>query len=289
MSVRRQFVTGLGVAVGGALFAAAWSESPARLTSSPIAPSGASSAVRAVDLNMFEICKDYSGTPGPSVVFNITIDVGDNGSIDITKQQTLAGGQCAEIHTTQSLSSDRVNVTEVVPAGYTASWVKTQQIGGNITTTSGTGNSAFGFTIHTDGGGLIIFTNTRVEEPPAGGEGCTPGYWKNHTDVWQGFSSGQDFDTAFGLGTPGLFTPNLTLLAALKNGGGGFDKLGRHAVAALLSAAHSDVDYAFTTTQIINAVKAAVAAGNPEPLATSLERENERGCPLDKDGERDPR
>ena len=105
-----------------------------------------------------------------------------------------------------------------------------------------------------------------------GGEGCTPGYWKNtemHSCEWVRYAPTDDFDTVFGTN---YFDPDRTLLEALKTGGGGYDALGRHGVAALLSAAHPDVDYALTVQQVINAVR----AGNKSLLVTY----NEMGCPL---------
>ena len=77
-------------------------------------------------------------------------------------------------------------------------------------------------------------------------EGCTPGFWKNHTpddkkNFWSGtpYEPTDDFDTVFGRD---VFNPNRTLLVALTTGGGGWDALGRHAVAALLNATHPDTN-----------------------------------------------
>ena len=179
MSVSSHFKAGLALTIGSALLVAACSETGMKTSPSPIAPSGATSVTRAVDLNNFEICKDYSGVVGPAVVFNITVDVGDNGSVNQTFSRTLSNGQCAELHTTDisgGTFSDRVTVTEVVPTGYTVSWVKTQQIGGAVTTTTGTSATASGLTVDTDGGALIIFTNTSI--PTVVGTGrFTGGGW----------------------------------------------------------------------------------------------------------------
>jgi hypothetical protein len=114
------------------------------------------------------------------------------------------------------------------------------------------------------------------------GEGCTPGYWKNvrmHGCNWAvaGYTTSQDFDAVFGVD---IFDPNLTLIQALNNGGGGWDALGRHAVAALLSAAHADVDYGLTVTEVIAKVQAAYAADDPEMYKNELAMYNEMGCPL---------
>ena len=78
----------------------------------------------------------------------------------------------------------------------------------------------------------------QVEEPPEG-EGCTPGYWKTHPDNWVGYDPTELFNNVFGVVDP----DDLTLMEALWAGGGGKYALGRHAVAALLNAAHPDVDY----------------------------------------------
>jgi len=119
-----------------------------------------------------------------------------------------------------------------------------------------------------------------VEPPPPGGtQGCTPGYWKNHPVSWDtaGFSPDDDFDTIFGVD---VFSPDRTLMQALRTGGGKWDKLGRHATAALLSAAHPDVDYMLGVSDVIDEVAAAAAAGKPEPLASMLDDYNNYGCPL---------
>ena len=41
----------------------------------------------------------------------------------------------------------------------------------------------------TDPGTSTITTTT--ETTPPGGEGCTPGYWKNHTEDWVGYAPSQ--------------------------------------------------------------------------------------------------
>lgn len=114
--------------------------------------------------------------------------------------------------------------------------------------------------------------------PPGGGEGCTPGYWKqpHHLDSWAGYSPDADYATTFGVDA----SFDLTLLGALRQGGGGEKALGRHAVAALLNAA-SDVDYASTTAEVIALVQDAYASGDFEGAKDLLAGENEQECPLD--------
>jgi len=88
--------------------------------------------------------------------------------------------------------------------------------------------------------------------------GLTPGFWKNHLLAWEGYAPGDDFDTVFGVDA---FDPDRTFLEALKAGGGGLNALGRHAVAALLNAAHPLIDYPYTIPEIIAAVQAALSPG----------------------------
>jgi hypothetical protein len=103
------------------------------------------------------------------------------------------------------------------------------------------------------------------------GEGCTPGYWRNHFEMWAatGYSPGDDFDSTFGVD---LFDPDITLGDAIWLGGGGANRLARHGTAALLSAAHPDVDYPYTVGEVILAVQ----GGDASTLAEA----NELECPL---------
>jgi hypothetical protein len=114
---------------------------------------------------------------------------------------------------------------------------------------------------------------------PGGGEGCTPGYWKQpqHFDSWTApYDPSDTFLSAFGVNA----FPGMTLLEVLSNGGGGLDALGRHAVAALLSAASSGVDYDLSVAQVIAGFNAAFASGDYETQKNIFAGFNEQGCPL---------
>jgi uncharacterized repeat protein (TIGR01451 family) len=113
----------------------------------------------------------------------------------------------------------------------------------------------------------------------SGGEGCTPGYWKQvqHFDSWTGYAPATRFSAVF----EGAFGTK-TLLQVVSLGGGGLDALGRHTVAALLNAANPDVDYGMTAAQVIakfNAVYPGSSAAY-EALKNEFEAANESGCPL---------
>ena len=125
-------------------------------------------------------------------------------------------------------------------------------------------------------------TTTTTTQPPGGG-GCTPGYWKNHTEDWVGYAPDQTvsdvFSNAGSLGSG-------TLLAALSAGGGSSLTAAKallihHAVAALLNSTHPDVDYAFTTAQVIAWTSEALTSTDRDAilsLKNLFDAENNRGC-----------
>lgn len=118
-----------------------------------------------------------------------------------------------------------------------------------------------------------------VTPPPGGGEGCTPGYWKqsHHFDSWPAaYSTTDSYAATFGV-TPSF---SKTLLGALQQGGGGEKALGRHATAALLNSANPDVSYLYSTAEVIDLVKSAYSSGDFEGVKNLLEAQNEMGCPL---------
>ena len=111
-----------------------------------------------------------------------------------------------------------------------------------------------------------------------GGEGCTPGYWKqrHHFDSW---TAPYTPDTPFADVFEDAF-PGKTMLDVLKQGGGGLKALGRHTVAALLNAASSEVSYDLTVNEVIEAFNDVFAGGDYEDLKDYFEGFNEQGCPL---------
>ena len=121
--------------------------------------------------------------------------------------------------------------------------------------------------------------------PPPGDDGCTPGYWKNHLDSWPptGYTTGTTLQSVFGANALAG-----SLLAGLDFGGGSGitgakQILLRAAVAALLNAAHPDVDYTRTTAQVIASVQAALASNSRDTmltLASALDADNNLGCPI---------
>ena len=119
-----------------------------------------------------------------------------------------------------------------------------------------------------------------LDEAPGGGEGCTPGYWKqaHHFDSWTApYTPNMLFSDVFENAFPGK-----TLLQVLKLGGGGLEALGRHSVAALLNSASAGVSYDLTTTDVINMFNAAYPGSKQayNNLKDIFQSYNEQGCPL---------
>ncbi|MBW8371052.1 MAG: hypothetical protein K0M66_08765 [Thiobacillus sp.] len=119
-------------------------------------------------------------------------------------------------------------------------------------------------------------------------QGCTPGYWKvdKHLNAWigTGFQTTDTFNTVFGVtqyvksnGTP------YTLLEVMRELNGNGDpistNLGFHAVAALLNSAHPDVNFGYTSGELITLFQNNYLT-NSDRLKNSLAMLNERGCPL---------
>jgi hypothetical protein len=113
-----------------------------------------------------------------------------------------------------------------------------------------------------------------------GGEGCTPGYWKqdHHFDSWTlPFEPETHFADVFEDAFPGM-----TLHQVLEQGGGGLIALGRHTVAALLNAASPGVAYDMSVADVIDAFNA-VHPGDKheyEDVKDMFEHFNQQGCPL---------
>ena len=124
-----------------------------------------------------------------------------------------------------------------------------------------------------------------------GTEGCTPGYWKNHTSSWSasGYSPSQTVESVFNV--PGSLSPlgDATLLQALSFQGG-TGKAGaarillRAPTAGLLNLSNPTIDYGGTKAMFISRTNTALASGSRTKminLATEFDNRNNQGnCPL---------
>ena len=75
------------------------------------------------------------------------------------------------------------------------------------------------------GGKWSVKCEKEPPPPPAGGEGCTPGYWKNHKEAWPTLAV-KKFSDVFGASA---LPPDLTMIGATALNGGGLNTLARRA------------------------------------------------------------
>jgi len=139
-------------------------------------------------------------------------------------------------------------------------------------------------------------------EPP-GGEGCTPGFWKNNGDkqgasAWCDlFSPSMRISDVFILNEPLVIRGNgkstitdPTLLQALNANGGGVNAMVRHVVAALLNACSKCVHYPINDPlkiiiMIEDTLNEAPGAYSVEELHSMFAEYNEAGCPVNQHGD----
>ncbi|MFC1792527.1 hypothetical protein ACFL3Q_02955 [Planctomycetota bacterium] len=145
------------------------------------------------------------------------------------------------------------------------------------------------------------YAETTINTEECGGEGCTPGFWKNNGDkhgasAWDCFSPSTRFGDVFLLNDPLVIRgkgkntiTNPTLLQALGANGGGVNAMIRHGVAALLNACSDCVQYA--TNDPIGIIIMIEDTLNGEPgahtvgeLHTMFAGYNEAGCPVNQHG-----
>ena len=284
----RRGAAGLAVLSAAALAAACADSTVAPTAAGPRAPS-----FHVSNTPNTTVCK-----VGPSGNYQFQISIWPDrfvaptnlsGTVLVANPFSLGAGQCVDIFKGGALM-DGIHISEInLPAGVTLEKIVVQQNGGDCALLAEfcpvtlTGVSVASLEVFEGKSYTVTFYNKgdTPPPPPPGGQGCTPGFWKNSTGSWVGYAPSQDFDAVFGVNA---FDPNRTLLAALGSNGGGVDALARHATAGLLAAAHPDVNYNLTSTQIIAMVKAALAPGGDiEGTKNKLAAFNEQGCPLAND------
>lgn len=234
-----------------------------------------------VGVEEFEVCKRGSSATFSYSVFN------RNDGLTSTGTFALSDGECIVVAQLGGLGAD-VTVTETgAETGFQLDHVLVwTRVGSTVTTATESGPSVTGFISGSAGntiplrGVLAEFFNVPSPPPPDGGEGCTPGWWKQpqHFDSWP---SPYTPSTAFSAVFENAF-PGMTLLDVLKLGGGGLNGLGRHTVAALLNAqTGSGVSFSLSAQAVIDAFNAAFPGGDYNGLARTFAALNELGCPLE--------
>lgn len=225
------------------------------------------------NLEEFEVCKYGSSATFSYSVYNRGTSTTTTGTF------SLNDGACTVVALFGGYGAD-VTVSETAPqSGFQLDRADVTVVGAGATTYSQTTPSVTELVAGTNGGGLrgalVEYYNVGI---PYGGEGCTPGYWKqpHHFDSWPAPYQPTDlfsayFENAF---------PGMTLLQVLSQGGGKLIALGRHTVAALLNSASSGVNYNLTTGQVVGSFNALFPSTRYGPLQDEFAGFNEQGCPL---------
>jgi hypothetical protein len=126
--------------------------------------------------------------------------------------------------------------------------------------------------------------------PPPGKQGCSPGYWKNHSDSWTAtpYTTFQSVQSVFSAASGYPSLGSATLLGSLSFQGGSdlngaAGNLLRAATAALLNASHPQVNFPRTAAGVISDVNAALNSRDRNTilsLASALDADDNLTCPL---------
>lgn len=232
---------------------------------------------------VFTVCKDAPDDPMQAFTFTTTVDGADAGDV-IRSPVDLKDGQCEDVFEDAAGEHNEVTITEEVPEGWQLDGITIYSVDadGNVTTHTATGPTISGQIDRGKDGCLAVYHNSKV---PTGGEGCTPGAWKNRLLDIGAWPVPEDTPVEDVFNVPASLE-GYTLLEALSfDGGPAFDDkvkiLLRAATAAYLNA--QTVEYDWTTQQVIDAVNAAIASGDKDEvidLAEMLDGFNNQDCPI---------
>jgi hypothetical protein len=249
-----------------------------------------------VELGWAYVCKMAPDDPSMSFKFTNSVTGPNATRGNFNPEVVLRDGECKFVYkapTPNNDGFDEVTITEVVPDGWQVKHIDVytaEQVNGNIelSTERVYGSSVTGLVRQDAKGFIAVFYN---EPPSMGGEGCSPGSWKNRLlkiGAWP-----VDPDTPVGdvWNVPDDLA-DATLLEALSfKGGSSFnDKVSillRAATAAYLNAL--TINYDLTPQQIIDGGNDAIASGDKSvvlDLAETLDMLNNQGCTL-TDGDDD--
>ncbi len=211
--------------------------------------------------------------------FTLTIHEVNDGDFDLTPAWVVlsVGGTLTTLDDTSPGFASSIDLDAILEPTETWEWTVTLQTDVDVLiTATGHGMPPSGPDV-TPPEDPDEYAEVRITVVNGGGEGFTPGFWKNHLDYWPatGYAPGDNYDTVFGVYN--TIDPNLTLEEAINTGGGKEKALLRHATAALLNAAHPDVDYEYLEAEIISMVQDAYSSGDFNGIKDLFEVQNELG------------
>jgi hypothetical protein len=245
------------------------------------------------------------GVAGDDLVLTGDVDVDGDFSDDFSG--TLLTGEIVAFGSQDSGgATDQYDFRFIVTGGALAGMYAGKDLG---VTTSSEGSSFIGdFNVDFGGNAKGVIGSVERPEQPAidlekfvkimkgtdsAPEGLTPGFWKTHSQYgpapsagWAetGYDPDDSYEAIFGVNVaPG----DVSLLEALNSNGGGIKALMRHSAAALLNAAHPNINFAYSVNQVISLTQAAINSGNAnqiEQLKNEFDYQNNKGADLSGGG-----
>ena len=233
--------------VSSALFIANCSRSSPSAPSPATAPSGSQSVVGATTTSTPEVGRiKVCVTGGGSGTFSVSATPVSGGTASVQNPATVASGVCtivAEDFDAVGGVGSNVTTTQTSPAFQSVTGEQVTAGGGTASFAASNGGALFLNNFH---GYTLTFT-VPAPPPPTGTEGCSPGYFKNHSDSPAGYDRTQTLDSVL---STNVFASSLTIEEALSLKGGGVNALARHAAAAILNAAALPGSYTYTLAQL---------------------------------------
>lgn len=273
--------------------------------------------LRPIDLSLTKNVSNTTPAIGSNIVYTLTANNanGFSNATGVTVKDVLPAGltlvsatatqgtYASNIWTIGNLNANQsvtLTITATVTSGSAITNFAQVQSAVEVDKDSTPGNNTDG-TPHEDDESSVTINPAGIvikkyvnEVISVGGEGLSPGFWKQsqHFYAWTapysplatppvGYVS--NYNAVFGL-TAIQSDSTLTLLGALQRGGGGANALGRQAVAALLNASNPNVSYLYSASQIISMVQNAYATNSFDSARNLLEPQNNLGADLTSGG-----
>ena len=201
--------------------------------------------------------QDANELPLPNVQLNLYAGTTCSGSVIDTQLSDPISGY----YLFAGMPAGTYSVRALTPAGYTPTTV------GATGSTSANDSNPSCSTVTVADGDIADTIDFGYYQPTVTAQGCTPGYWKNHSRWPSPYVQSTLFSSVFSDAFPGK-----SLQQVLSLGGGGLNALGRHTVSALLNAgAIGTPNYGLTQAQVISQFNAAYASKVYDPTKNYFE------------------
>lgn len=281
--------------VAGLAFAACSPDS----NDSPLSPPLGEQVAPAQDIEV-RVCKVYRDLDAAGDYdFDVSVDGGEASTINLTAgngigENPLLGCVGSAVEFINITRGQTLNIIELAAAAGLAelesiSIVPFPNCSASNDLENGETEILFDDTNCVEGSYTVTFKNLSLDDPPGGGEGCTPGGWRNNYDgsaspndwwennpldpndsfaaVWSDddpLDANGDFvlteEQLISLGLVGEDGPYTLLEALNQDSNRGGLSLVKHATAALLNSLDPDVNYPYTDVEVRTMFEAAFTA-----------------------------